>query len=307
VEDLERLAPFGPGNPALVLASKNLTLKSHAAAGRNGEHRQLIVEDEGGFSQRVIWWNGSSWPLPEGTFDLAYLVRASDYLGQKQVQVEWIEARGIEGEAIAPPERAKVEVIDHRGWAQPVAALKNLPEGDDRQIWCEGEARPKLAELGFSCQDRYGLSPATTLVIWTTPPGPQELHAALEAVSPERVYLFGIDPGGDDPEGFLKRLAGLVKYALREKKGQVSLSILAAATAQQEETARKGLAWLQGRGFIQVLGGRNDEVLITEGEQTRSHDLQEITTQLDALLSETAAYRAHFGRADAHKLVCPAE
>jgi single-stranded-DNA-specific exonuclease len=307
VEDVERLAPFGPGNPGLVLASKSLTLKNHRPVGRNGEHRQLVVEDEQGASREVIWWNGSGWPLPEGTFDLAFTARASDYLGQRQVQVEWVEARSVEAAASAIPQRAVIEVIDYRGRPQPLTALKSLPQGADLEIWCEGEGRAKLAGLGFSCQDRYGLSPAESLVIWTTPPGPRELGAALEIVSPERVYLFGIDPHMDQMEGFLKQLAGLVKYTLREKKGQVRISALAASTAQRKATARKGLAWLQGRGFIQMLAEQNGEVLLAEGRQNKSHDLGEIAAQLEALLRETAAYRAHFGRADAEELVCPAE
>ena len=40
VADLERLAPFGPGNPALTLACKDVVLKSHTTVGRAGEHLQ---------------------------------------------------------------------------------------------------------------------------------------------------------------------------------------------------------------------------------------------------------------------------
>src|SRR4030042_1158188 len=38
VEDLERLAPFGAGNPPLVMATRNLRLTGYAAVGRNDEH-----------------------------------------------------------------------------------------------------------------------------------------------------------------------------------------------------------------------------------------------------------------------------
>ncbi|MCK4471434.1 MAG: single-stranded-DNA-specific exonuclease RecJ, partial [Anaerolineae bacterium] len=93
VEDLERLAPFGPGNPPLTLVSRELSLTSHSTVGRTGEHLQLIVEDDEGTDQRVIWWQGAGWPLPQGRFDLAYVVRASDYRGQRDVQVEWVDAR----------------------------------------------------------------------------------------------------------------------------------------------------------------------------------------------------------------------
>ncbi|TET95471.1 MAG: single-stranded-DNA-specific exonuclease RecJ, partial [Dehalococcoidia bacterium] len=59
VEELERLAPFGPGNPPLTLVSSALLLTGHATVGRSGEHLQLIVEDEGDTAQKVIWWQGA--------------------------------------------------------------------------------------------------------------------------------------------------------------------------------------------------------------------------------------------------------
>ena len=44
VADLERLSPFGPGTPALILASEDMTLKNHTSIGRNDEHLQLTEE-----------------------------------------------------------------------------------------------------------------------------------------------------------------------------------------------------------------------------------------------------------------------
>src|SRR4030066_2075394 len=85
VEDLERLAPFGAGNPPLVLATRNLRLTGYAAVGRNDEHLQLTIEDELGHTQRSIWWQGAGFTLPETPFDLAYSVRASTYRGQRDV------------------------------------------------------------------------------------------------------------------------------------------------------------------------------------------------------------------------------
>ncbi|MBE2268595.1 MAG: single-stranded-DNA-specific exonuclease RecJ, partial [Anaerolinea sp.] len=41
VADVERLAPFGAGNPSPVFAVRDLALKSHAAMGRGGDHLRL--------------------------------------------------------------------------------------------------------------------------------------------------------------------------------------------------------------------------------------------------------------------------
>ncbi len=46
VADLERLAPFGSGNPRLVLVSRSHAMVDETIIGRTREHRRLTVEDE---------------------------------------------------------------------------------------------------------------------------------------------------------------------------------------------------------------------------------------------------------------------
>ncbi|MGA9349445.1 MAG: single-stranded-DNA-specific exonuclease RecJ [Anaerolineae bacterium] len=298
VENLERLAPFGPGNPPLILVSRGLSLTSHSTVGRTGEHLQLTVEDEEGTAQRVIWWQGAGWPLPQGRFDLAYVVRASNYRGQRDVQVEWVDTRQIEEPVLSVVEGPVVEIVDHRREPSPRKVLERLRVRGDVQVWSEAEARAEVAG-----QDRYELKPSRVLIIWTTPPGPTELRTVLEKVSPTTVHLLGIDPGLNHAETFLKRLVGLTRYALNSNQGRASISTLAAATAQRETTVRQGIAWLAARGHLVVLDEEGDETQLAKGNHVASDDLPRIAAQLRALLEETAAYRAHFARADKETLI----
>jgi single-stranded-DNA-specific exonuclease len=299
VEELERLAPFGPGNPPLTLASRDLVLRSHSFLGRNEEHLQLIVEDEEGLAQRVIWWQGAGWPLPEGRFDLAYVVRASDRPGQRDIQVEFVDTRLVEGAdaGIRVPSRA-LEVIDQRMASNSPGMLVHLREEEGVQVWAEAMARAEVEG-----QDRYELRPAKTLVIWTTPPGPVELREAVDRVSPERLHVFAIDPGLDDAERFLRRLAGLISRALRANDGLVKVTTLAAATAQRETTVRAGIAWLAAAGRIVVRSEEGDELRLAAGMEQREASLTDAAAHLKALLEETAAYRAHFRRAGKETLM----
>ena len=58
-EALECLAPFGPGNGKLILATHDLVMQSSTSIGRNKEHLKLTVVDEAGKTQTVLWWNGA--------------------------------------------------------------------------------------------------------------------------------------------------------------------------------------------------------------------------------------------------------
>ncbi len=143
VADLERLAPFGPGNPSPVLIDRDLSLKSTALIGRTREHLHAVVEDAAGSTRRVLWWLGAGWPLPEGHFDLAYTVRATAYRGQRDVQVEWVDARPIV-EPAGEGEPSKPVVMDYRHQSEPVTILEQLRYAMNIQLWCEGEARREL-------------------------------------------------------------------------------------------------------------------------------------------------------------------
>jgi single-stranded-DNA-specific exonuclease len=299
VADLERLAPFGAGNPPLTLACRGLTLSSVATVGRSQEHLLLVVEDEGGETYRVVWWQGAGWTLPEGRFDLAYTARASSYRGVRDVQIEWLDARPqAEQPAELISQRPPIEVVDYRGQAHPLAILQRLLAEGDVQVWREAEATGIL-----DGHDRFELQPSESLAIWTAPPSPAELRHALEKVSPQKIYLFGVLPEAGSPEAFLQRLAGLLKHALKASQGHASLSALAAATAQRRATVRLGLDWLAARGHIRVVSEDVNEIVIAAGDGIRGEDLAEREAQLKAALAETAAYRAYFQKADKDSLV----
>ena len=296
VEEIERLAPFGPGNPPLTLASRSLRLRSRSVVGRSGDHVQLIVAGEDGNEQRVIWWQGASQPLPPGQFDLAYTVRTSNYRGRREVQVEWIDARPIAAASIeAQPEEPSTEVVDHRGAAQARQILERLRQAQDLQVWREGE------DTLPGCS-RYELVPGKVLAIWTPPPGPAQLRAALAAVSPQVVYLFGAGSVDNRPQAFLRRLAGLLKHLLKRER-MASIAALAAATAQRETTVRLGMKWMVESGHVTIVSDDGDVLILENGSGTLNSILPRTSAQLNALLQETAAYRAHFARASIESLL----
>lgn len=295
VADFERLAPFGAGNPALVLSIKNLTLVKQTVIGRDQAHRSLTVQDQGGNLQKVVWWGGAAWPVPESRFDLACVLRASNFRGQREVQVEWIDHRPLVETAVelSGPSRS---VIDHRGQSHPRPLLDALRDAGPLLVWAEGEARAAL-----NAHDRFELEPAPSLAVWTTPPGPEELRAVLEQVNPQQVILFGIDPASTTPEEFLKRLAGLAKYELNRvnaPRAETSLSRLAGATAQRIPAVQAGLEWLRARGMVTIIEVQGDRVILEYGLGQPAGDFAIPLARLRSILEETAAYRRFFSSAD---------
>ena len=297
VGQLERLAPFGPGNRAVQLASCDLVVAEDMTIGRDGEHRRLVVADQRGTQQTVLWWQSADNPLPEDRFDLAYLLRARDYRGEMQLQVEWVDARPHVAPSASPSGPARA-VVDWRQRADPRRDLAELSEGPI-VIWVEGEDQE--AWVAMDGRDRQSLGSSSVLAVWTAPPGPTELACALEAVDPAVVYLIGAEPATAEYRPFVERLAGMVKHDLRMRDGQVNLGRLAASLGHRETTVRVGLQWLAARGQVSIIESDEDTIRLRVGGKP-SPDWQKLESHLRQLLGETAAYRRHFRSAAAEDL-----
>jgi single-stranded-DNA-specific exonuclease len=304
VAEIERLAPFGPGNPALTLASRDLRFVGQAALGREQEHLVLTIEDTNGFSRRVTWWGGANYGEVEGIarapFDLAFRLRSRTYLGLEELQLELVDLRPVPGSVETVEYHPVIE--DYRRETHPMPILLSLfaqsTEGEIL-LWVEGKATETLVDRipRSVARQRFELvEPVNTLVIWTAPPSAAELRFILEQTHPQRVIIFGVEPEEDVLSFFSTRLAGLVRFVIARQEGRTKLSRLASAMAQREVTVLRGLEWLAAQGHFSVLVEGNN-VEFSLGNQVDHHAAASLLNQLSELLNETRAYRYYFRRA----------
>jgi len=287
--DIERLAPFGNGNPALTMATRNLKVASGKGLGRRGEHLQVEVEDTGGRRQRVIWWRGAKADLPSGRFDLAYTLRTSRYKGEREALVEWLDFRQLDAAPIDAEVPAPVyELQDFRQCAEPLKMLAQAREAyPTATIWAEVEETDGAV-------DRLQLTPSETLIVWTIPPADALWSAALATVNPSRLVLFGLRPPTETLTGFLARLAALVKYAVKRKDGLAGLETLAAAMADRERSVAVGLQVLRALGKLDYQVGASGDYRLALADGAPRDQLDALQKRLGLLLRETRAYRNYW-------------
>ena len=291
---LDRLSPFGPGNPPLQFAVKDLQIESINTIGRTKEHLQAIVHTANGENFKVIWWQGAGLPQPDGTFDLALKARASNYRGEVSVQFEWVDFRDC---ADRIPDRPKkflqnqIENIDLRTSLNPDSGLMQIIEKSDICIWSEGSATCPIPAF-----DRTKLSPSKYLVIWTIPPSPVELRDAIVKVKPEKIYWFGNYPQITDLKGLLTSTASLVKKLLAlSEQPQILFSEMAAQLGITPAIAALLIKWFVAHGDFSLGELNNTTTIISPLTEQKSEELcQKIQIQLQDLLKEVNAYRSTY-------------
>ena len=290
-KDINRLSPFGNGNPALNFLSQDLHLQSHSQLGKNQEHRQMIAEDKNGTALKFLWWNSADYPLPENPFDLAYNLRPSNFRGTEDIQLTWVEhLHQPESEKSHHKQITIHEITDYRQHPHPLQALADIQQQENSLIiWGEN-----VQEENIPTVDRHQLTQADALVVWTAPPARAVLEKICKTVSPVRLYLFNQQPASS----YLSIATEYIRTALDTDDGWLSIPALAAASAQTDTTIQTIVEFFAANGQLTILFREAHRVKLARGGTPISKEkIEERNTQLKYLLEETDAYRRFYSTA----------
>ncbi len=293
LEQLAPLEPFGPGNPPLTFATRNVEIRDMKEVGHDSEHLVMMVADESQTVQKVMWWQGANLPKPEGRFDLAFTAGVHDYKGNKSIQLTWLNARTVENQVLPViPVVSGIRNHDRRMVTDIQNEISKLANQADTIIWREGEAHHSTAP-GVLLPDLHA---AKVLVVQTIPSGPDAVAEGLRRVDPEEVHWFGQSASSDEIQSFLKRLAGICKGILKQPEISVSWERLGSACGQPIATVKLGIAWWVAKGGISIANDDAKQVKLMAGGHPVLTSLPAIEAQLRTSLLETSAFRSFYLR-----------
>jgi len=117
VSMMEKLAPFGAGNPRPVLVASNVELTESAKAMGSGDRHMTARFTQFGSVMRAVAFGQSDWIEPmnnhKGQFDIAFRPNINEYNGMKSVQLQLLDWRVSRIAAQSPhsPRTSKAENI----------------------------------------------------------------------------------------------------------------------------------------------------------------------------------------------------
>lgn len=280
---LDRLAPFGRGNPRPLLGVTDLRVVRIEKFGVGRRHVTFHLRDRAGTQLRAIMWRGvmPQTIVPEASVDLIFTLRKNEFKGRSEAQVVVVSIGlhhnkdSADQSSVSDPKpfaTARFEVID----------LRNHPDRD-------GEIARIVSPPNNHMIGRLGnwldLSPVPSLLVTDAPPSGEEWRLALAAARPQTVVLAPVATGEttDYQKSFLIALEGMVKVARRRGDAVDDLQIqrrMAARVNHRLITIQAGLAMLQSLPSVD----------------------SEAATRLEQLLVETRAYRSYFRSAPATAL-----
>jgi single-stranded-DNA-specific exonuclease len=298
ISEIGLLSPFGSGNTAPVLVTRNLQIMKRTTFGKTKDHVKISLRDPAGDVRQAIWWKGGVHNPPKSPIDLAYTVRKDSYRNNSGIILEWIDFREAEPKSITvvAPKR-RIQITDFRLAADQASLLKPLIE-EEIQFWSEGIE----SAFSFPTKTRVEIENSRVLGILFPPPGLPTVNKILDKSKPKELLLFNVSAPDDSLKVFLSNLGGYIKNCLTQKKGNGSIREFAALLGHREGTVIAGLHWFEESGQI-CLKMANDGFSLTKGPGNRTACLQEKTAILQDLLRETAAFRSFYLRMNPEDLL----
>ncbi len=98
---LEKLSPFGQGNPEPIVAIEKLRVKYHQLVGKQKNHLQVTVENQAGESLRMVMFSADDKIVQtieqcknsSQLIDVAGYLRINDYKGRKTIDLQFLDIR----------------------------------------------------------------------------------------------------------------------------------------------------------------------------------------------------------------------
>ncbi|MDD3412217.1 MAG: DHHA1 domain-containing protein, partial [Eubacteriales bacterium] len=122
-EELERLAPFGFGNPAPVFLCEGAAVERMRACGAEGAHLQLTLRQGASALDGIAFGMGALAQRPPETADAAFALQFNEFRGQRRLQMEVKALRPSRESEKAALRRAPLEK-EQRSLLDAIAALQ---------------------------------------------------------------------------------------------------------------------------------------------------------------------------------------
>ena len=303
-EELDSLAPFGPGNPNPVFASRNLTVVQLRKFGSNDQYTKLVVRDINGDTQELTCWNAiKEWNRDDG-IDIAYKIIPNDFHKDGTIALEYIDARPAQISLKVQPDliESHIKIIDFRFSHDPIQRLQEIIiQFPDLQIWFEGLHKPQgITRLRSRCE----LSSASSLVIITAPADIHLLAQLIKITEPQNLILFNVYQPMLDLNTLLLQIGKLIKRHLNQESNALSINHLAAKLNVSKKAVQLGIDWFQSHGDIQIINAEGDMLYIDRKKTSPNHAKLTYTQQnLNKILKEQAAFKDYYRRVDPNLLL----
>lgn len=299
---LDTLAPFGAGNDSPVFVVEDVQVASLSYIDRAKIHRSVKVSTRDAQEYEIKWWHAFGNTPPDGHFNLAYHIHRNVFRGVESIQIEWVDAQPIvqpiPGKETAPD----IEPLDYRYVRDPsdqMNRVKILLKEGGWVCWAETLLEPM--QSSFS---RLDIPKSGKLVMLQTPPDAATLQQIFTRTQARSIAFCNLPAKNWDVKTYLHSLLGMIKFALHDKDGRISLEQYAALTGTTPQMVELGLLTICQQGQVSMTRvDRDVRVMSKTPQKAAQRTTGTYQEKLFHALKEVQAFQRFLLRSSPHEII----
>lgn len=262
ISDIERMQPFGAGNPNPVFALNNLTLLQKKLMGSNKNHLKIVVEDTQHNTYDCIWWSKGDIPLNSGdVLDIAFCPQTNTFNGSTTIQLILQDVHAdnlIEAENNLQEKKSQIKIYDHRKKTDILSGVEDYVKTSNLNIAIFAEDKSILAKLKpyktmfEKIINRHNAQKVDVVMFFDYPPSQNVFNEIIKKTSPNFLHFMNYEVKNLDEKEFLKTFMGMLKFAYSNKNGLFDLQRSASFLSQTQETVKQLLEVFSECGIIKI-------------------------------------------------------
>jgi len=255
---IDKMQPFGSANPSPLFIMKDAVLNSFRMMGQNANHLKMCVSKDGGKNLDCIKWNMPDFNLPLNTkLDILFSMRKNTFNDVTNVQ---LMAADIHSELLKQAEKkAEITVLDHRKKKNIIDRVIDFILSSKRTSAVFAESPELLKKLNLPAamqgkvfnRDNFP-DDIEQLMFFEAPVSKDDFYGIIKNSNAGIIHLMDFGVKELSADVFVSKLSGMLKYALSNLSGAVSVKRAAKALGASNDAVDCALNLLEDAGMIDL-------------------------------------------------------
>jgi single-stranded-DNA-specific exonuclease len=259
VDEIAQLEPFGASNPKPIFCVKDLKIINKRLMGNDNSHLRLTVSSNAN-EYTAIWWKKGDVGLSNGdSVDIAFCPQINEFNNERNIQliIEDLHSENLkENEEIT---NYKYKIYDNRNKTGILQTVNDYIKTTQKDIKIFAESKYVLdtiknyPEIYSRAMTRLDMNKCNILMFFDYPADRQTLDKILEKAQPEVIHFMKYEIQTFDEIEFLKKFAGMLKYASNNNNGKFELIRGASFLGKSIKIFEMLLELFESYNFIKII------------------------------------------------------
>ncbi len=256
IEIINRLQPFGEGNPAPLFVMNDLFVKEYKFMGQNSNHLKLFLTKQNSSILECVKWSTSEFKLPVNSkLDILFSPSVNHFNGEDNIQLILSDIRSD----LLKSDDLTVKILDHRNKKNILMQVLDFLGSTKKTtgIFLENTLLKKELNLPQSVSDKLFTAdniPSDTqqIMFFDCPKNYEEFSKIINDTNAQIVHLMNFNISDINTDSFITKLSGMLKYALANLNGKFDIMRASNALSVDMQTLDCALELLENCSMTQL-------------------------------------------------------